>query len=98
MSRLAAIALLLVLIIPISAAAQEDESQQSQGPMTVERVHNTWAIAPDFKVTKVDGTTGRAESFARVYARNKKLASRSDLPVATLASFCCFSRPFGRGC
>ena len=59
MSRLAAIALLLVLIIPISAAAQEDESQQSQGPMTIECVHNTWAIAPDFKVTKVDGTTGR---------------------------------------
>ena len=58
MSRVAAVALLFALI-PITAAAQEDESQQSQGPMTIERVHNTWAIAPDFKVTKVDGTTGQ---------------------------------------
>jgi len=58
MSRFAALALVFVLI-PLTAAAQEDESQQSQGPMTIERVHNTWAIAPDFKVTKVDGTTGR---------------------------------------
>jgi len=27
--------------------------------MTIERVHDGWAIAPDFKVSDVDGSTGR---------------------------------------
>jgi hypothetical protein len=67
MTRVAAIAM-LVLTIPFASAAQENDkagddaptqAPQTQGPMTVERVHNGWAIAPDFRVTKFDGTTGR---------------------------------------
>src|SRR5947208_14935682 len=57
------------LALPVAAAAQDaekssganaaDQAGQSQGPMIVERVHNGFAIAPDFKVTKVDGAMGR---------------------------------------
>src|SRR5262249_6920604 len=60
------LALLLVLATPIAARAQEadgksDDAAQppSQGPMTIERVHNGFAVAPDFKITKMNGSTGR---------------------------------------
>ena len=62
------VASLIVLAIPVCVGAQDTEKTpdgnstqagQTQGPMTIERVHNGWAIAPDFKVTKIDGTTGR---------------------------------------
>jgi len=60
------IALLAIVSMPLGAAAQDvskssdDSAQQppqTQGPMTVERVHDGWAIAPDFKVTRIDGVT-----------------------------------------
>ena|SRR5436190_9834231 len=62
------VAWLFLLAWPVAAAAQDIErtadqtalpAAQAQGPMTIERVHDGWAIAPDFKVTKVDGSTGR---------------------------------------
>jgi hypothetical protein len=44
------------------ASAQEavrvdQASPDSQGPMTLERVHDSWAIAPDFKMTRLDGAS-----------------------------------------
>jgi hypothetical protein len=38
---------------------------QTQGPMRVERVHNGFVIAPDFKVAQIDHTTG---ALAGAYA------------------------------
>ena len=53
---------LVLCLVPIAAAAQIDgaatadlaTSQTSQGPMIVERVHNGFLAAPDFKITQVD--------------------------------------------
>ena len=40
------------------AGAQDTQnSQNSQGPMTVERMQEGWTVAPDFKVTRFDGGT-----------------------------------------
>ena len=60
-------ATLVALAIPVFAIAQEngkptrdgDTSQpgQTQGPMTIERVHSGLLVAPDFKVTRFDGRT-----------------------------------------
>jgi hypothetical protein len=56
---------------PITAAAQQaddaDEQQtpQNRGPMIVERVHSGFLVAPDAKVTRVDGKTSE---FAGAYA------------------------------
>jgi len=54
------------LALPAAALAQDitgpdDDSaaQQSQGPMMVERVHNGFTVAPDFRIGKVDGSTAR---------------------------------------
>jgi hypothetical protein len=48
-------------LLPIAASAQTVAApdlaaadQMSQGPMTVERVHNGFLIAPDFKFTEID--------------------------------------------
>ena len=61
-------------LVPIAAAAQTGgpatldltaPSQTSQGPMIVERVHNGFLVAPDFKVTKVDHkSSGLAGGYA----------------------------------
>jgi hypothetical protein len=52
---------LALCLLPIAASAQTSGAaldlaaeQSSQGPMTVERVHNGFIIAPDFKFTEVD--------------------------------------------
>lgn len=52
---------LALCLVPIAAAAQIDgaatadpAAQTSQGPMIVERVHNGFLAAPDFKITEVD--------------------------------------------
>jgi hypothetical protein len=69
----ASVAAVLLAAAPMRAAAQEPASAsdvaaaqppQTQGPMTIERVHNGWAITPDFKVTDFDGAT---KSLAGAY-------------------------------
>ena len=59
---------LAALAIPASARAQElasasDENiaqvPQTQGPMTLERVHSGWAITPDYRITDFDHTTSQ---------------------------------------
>jgi hypothetical protein len=59
---------LAALAFPVGAAAQETaaaidanaiQPPQTQGPMTVERVHSGWAITPDYRVTDFDHTTGQ---------------------------------------
>jgi hypothetical protein len=72
-------ALILTLaigLVPIAAAAQPADdaapdlapaAQSSQGPMTVERIHNGFLAAPDFKATKFDHRTdGLAGGYAGV--------------------------------
>jgi hypothetical protein len=60
--------------LPIAASAQDgtaaldlSAAQQSQGPMTVERIHNGFLAAPDFKVTDFDHkTSGLMGGYAGV--------------------------------
>src|SRR4030095_9022282 len=52
------LAILLALIfVPLFAAAQELTPPQSQG-VVIERIHHNFVVAPDFKITDVDGRTG----------------------------------------
>ena len=47
---------LFVSIAPMTAAAQNASSQNTQGPMVVERIKSGFVGAPDLKVTEVDRT------------------------------------------
>ena len=69
----ALITTLALCLLPIAAAAQTGgaavadltASQASQGPMIVERVHNGFLVAPDFKFTQVDKkSSGLAGGYA----------------------------------
>lgn len=62
-------------LLPVAASAQtsgaaapdREASRLSQGPMIVERVHNGFLVAPDFKITEVDRqTSGLAGGYAGV--------------------------------
>ena len=63
---------LAICLLPLTASAQTSDAaldlgaaaQASQGPMTVERIHNGFLAAPDFKVTNADTTLGRVLSDA----------------------------------
>ena len=44
-------------LMPLSAAAQDAAQQPNAGPMIFEPVHNGWLVAPDAKVTRIDGRT-----------------------------------------
>ncbi|HEY6612901.1 MAG TPA: hypothetical protein VIZ32_00235, partial [Vicinamibacterales bacterium] len=48
------IAVLVVLLLPMGAAAQT-----TQGPLVLERIHNPFVVAPDYKITDIDGDTGQ---------------------------------------
>ena len=56
---------LIVLCAPLAAGAQQADADASQppasaqGPMIVERVHNGFAVAPDFKVSRFDRSDAR---------------------------------------
>ena len=56
---------LIVLCAPLAAGAQPTDADASQppasaqGPMIVERVHNGFAVAPDFKVSRFDQSDAR---------------------------------------
>ena len=66
---------LVLCLVPIAAAAQIGGAatadltapQPPQGPMVVERVHNGFLFAPDFKITEVDHkTSGLVGGYAGV--------------------------------
>ena len=71
-------AALALCLLPMAASAQtggaaldlgsaEQLSQLSQGPMTVERIHNGFLAAPDFKITDFDNkASGLAGGYAGV--------------------------------
>jgi hypothetical protein len=74
MIRPLGVALALVLL-PMAASAQTGGAaldvatadQTSQGPMIVERVHNGFLVAPDFKYTEIDHkSSGLAGGYAGV--------------------------------
>ena len=50
----ALIAVVGVLLLPLVAAAQT-----TQGPLVLERLHNPFVVAPDYKITDIDGDTGQ---------------------------------------
>jgi hypothetical protein len=54
----AIVAALLVLTFAPRVANAQTQGPQTQGPMIVERVHSGFLVAPDFKITEVDGKTG----------------------------------------
>jgi hypothetical protein len=56
----------MVLLLPLAAAAQSGGAAPvGQGPMTVEKVHGGFLVAPDFKITEVDRkTSGLAGGYA----------------------------------
>lgn len=59
-SRIAALAAALcVWLVPVAGRADEPEQApgQKQGPMILERIHSGVLVAPDVKVTRVDGRT-----------------------------------------
>lgn len=47
-------AVLLGLLVPMAALAQT-----TQGPLVLERLHNPFVVAPDYKITDIDGETGQ---------------------------------------
>ena len=47
-------AVLLVLVLPLVAAAQTP-----QEPLVLERIHNPFVVAPDYKIADIDGDTGQ---------------------------------------
>lgn len=56
------IAFVAALLVTPAAYAQNPPAQNqpvpSSGPLVLERIPNAWVLAPDFKVTDVDGRTG----------------------------------------
>ena len=60
--RFSAVFVVLLLMLPATALAQD---AQAQGPLVIERVRNPFVVAPDYKVTDVDGDFGQ---LAGVYA------------------------------
>lgn len=56
----AAIAVLAVVLLPVAAAAQEAAAEaQASGPMIVQQTHSTFVVAPDFKISRLDGHDAR---------------------------------------
>src|SRR6185503_9159766 len=49
--------LMMSLLVPTFAAAQE-RTPPATPALVLERVHNDFVVAPDFKITDVDGRTG----------------------------------------
>lgn len=56
MTRLSS-AVFIVLLVPIAAAAQTPPP--TQAPLVLERIHNPFVVAPDYRITDVDGDTGQ---------------------------------------
>ena len=53
-------AAILFLLVPGVALAQ---TTPAQGPLVVERVHNPFVVAPDYKLTDLDGEFGQLAGF-----------------------------------
>jgi hypothetical protein len=47
-----------MLTVPLTAAAQ-GAARPGSGPLVLERLENHFIVAPDFKVTEIDGDTGQ---------------------------------------
>jgi len=68
-----------LLLTPLTAFAQNPLASDPQnGPMTIERVHSGFLVAPDFKVTEVDKQT----SVSRIV--NTMLDARELIEAVTL--------------
>jgi hypothetical protein len=46
-----------ISFVPLLARAQSSAAPATQGPMTVERLHNGFLLSPDVKITEVNHTT-----------------------------------------
>jgi hypothetical protein len=58
MTRINAWLCAALVMVPAVAAAQQPTQPSTSGPMVVEPVESGFLIAPDFKVTRMDRTTG----------------------------------------
>src|SRR2546428_2193331 len=48
----------LLLMLTASIAHAQNTPAPTSGPLVLERIHDGWVLAPDFKVTDVDNRTG----------------------------------------
>ena len=79
------------LLLPIAAAAQTGsaaltipDEQVSRGPMTVEKVHNGFLFAPDFKFTEVDNhTSGLAGGYGGLVVADRFFIGGAAYALAT---------------
>ena len=58
MMRTLLLSVAALLIASAAHAQNPPTAAPSTGPLILERIHDAWVIAPDFKVTDVDGRTG----------------------------------------
>ena len=48
-----------VLLAPLAGFAQNAPAPNTTGPLVLERIHNDWVVAPDYKITRLDDRTGQ---------------------------------------
>ena len=48
----------VVALLAASAASAQTTPSPTNGPLVLERIHDGWILAPDFKVTDIDNRTG----------------------------------------
>ena len=46
------------VLVASTAHAQNPTPAPTTGPLVLERIHDAWIVAPDFKVTDLDDRTG----------------------------------------
>jgi len=66
MTKFLTVAAVMLLLVPVAATAQTPASEQSptaqppqQGPLVLERIQNPFVVAPDYRITDLDGNTGQ---------------------------------------
>ena len=82
---------LLFSLLPIAASAQTAgaalpnlDEQVSRGPMTVEKVHNGFLFAPDFKFTEIDNnTSGLAGGYGGLVVADRFFIGGAAYALAT---------------
>ena len=48
----------VAVLLAASTASAQNAPAPANGPLVLERIHNGWVLAPDFKVTEMDDRTG----------------------------------------
>jgi hypothetical protein len=73
-TRQAAIAGFALLVIAhASAARAQDGAPSPSGPLVIERIHDTFVVAPEYKVTSIDHETGQLAGLSAGRVMDEKL-------------------------